>query len=243
MSIDTSAKLLLKTAADFLKNSDFAKLVAESELPTPTHFVEQALSTYKNICTLLLKHKVCSSKRVRGVSIFDEAVVKHGEEEDCSRESEMLCDSFVESKWIRNFVKPLVLSEYSSFVTQFKSKGVTYAGDWVSVLPGYYEMHCREKLFTVFKLCCRSLPNRLTVPPSFTIDLPGLTSDHDEFKSSIRWVQSSLSVIPYVPGLFSNPRSILHTFNLLGRGRALLEDASFSVWNDFLHVFLDINDF
>ena len=231
LTIDLSSpKLPLKTAADFLRNSDFAKLVAESELPTPTHFVEQALSSYKNICVLLLKHKLCSSKFVRRFSIFDEAVVRHGAEEDYSHESGMLCDFFVEGKWISNAVKPLVISEYSSFITQFRSRDVTYAGDWMSFLSGYYEMHCRENLFIVFKLCCLSLPARLAVPPNFTVNIPGLSSDHDEFNSSIKCVQSSLSGIPNVSGLFSNPRTISRIFTLLGRGRALLEDASFSVW-------------
>ena len=90
-------------------------------------------------------------------------------------------------------------------------------------------MHCRENLFNVFKLCCLSLPNRLTVAPSFTIDLPSLTSDNDECKSSIRRVQSSLSGIANVPGLFSNPRTIFLIFTLVERVRALLEDASFSL--------------
>ena len=112
LTIDLSCpKLPLKTVADFLRNSDFAKLVAESEKPTPTHFVEQALSFNKNICVFLLKHKLCSSKFVRGFSIFDEAVVRHGAEEDYSHESRMLCGFFVEGKWISNAVKPLVISE------------------------------------------------------------------------------------------------------------------------------------
>ena len=115
----SSPNLLLKTAADFLRNGDLAKLVAESELPTPTQLVEQALSFYKNICVLLLKHKLFSSKLIRGFSTSDEAAVRHGAEEDYSHESEKLCDFFVEGKWISNYVKPLVVSEYSSFVTQF----------------------------------------------------------------------------------------------------------------------------
>ena len=93
------------------------------------------------------------------------------------------------------------------------------------VASGCYEMHCRENLFIVFKLCCLSLPARLAVPPNFTVNIPGLSSDHDEFNSSIKCVQSSLSGIPNVSGLFSNPRTISPILTLLGRGRALLEDA------------------
>ena len=66
LSIDLSSNSLpLKTAADFLRNRDFANLVAESDIPTPTHFVEQALCFCRNICALLLSHKVCKSKLVR----------------------------------------------------------------------------------------------------------------------------------------------------------------------------------
>ena len=113
LSIDfPSPNLPLKMAADFLRNRDFANWVAESDLPTPTHFAEQALCFCKNICALLLSHKVCKSKLVRGFSIFDEAIVRHGEEEDYSRECEMLCDFLVGNKWISNNTKPLVYSKY-----------------------------------------------------------------------------------------------------------------------------------
>ena len=44
LSIDlASPNLPIKTAADFLRNRDFSNRVAESDLPTPTNFVEQAL--------------------------------------------------------------------------------------------------------------------------------------------------------------------------------------------------------
>ena len=67
MSIDlTAPDLPLKTASDLLKNKEFADLVKESELPTPSRFVEQALCFHKNVCILLLKQKLCKSKLVRG---------------------------------------------------------------------------------------------------------------------------------------------------------------------------------
>ena len=208
MSIDLSSNSLpLKTAADFLRNRDFANLVAESDIPTPTHFVEQALCFCRNICASLLSHKVCKSKLVRGFSILDEAIVRHGEEEDYSRECQMLCDFFVESKWISSNVKPLIYSEYRSFVAQFRSNVIEYDGEWVDFLSGYNEMHCRENLFLAFKLCCLSLANHSSIPPHFTVTLPRLASDADEFKSSVRSIQSSLSGIPNVSGVFSNPTS------------------------------------
>ena len=240
LSIDLSSNSHpLKTAADFLRNRDFANLVAESDIPTPTHFVEQALCFCRNICALLLSHKVCKSKLVRGFSIFDEAIVRHGEEEDYSRECEMLCDFFVESKWISSNVKPLIYSEYRSFVAQFRSNIIEHDREWVDFLSGYYEMHCRENLFFAFKLCCLSLANHSSLPPHFTLILPRLASDADEFRSSVRSIQSSLSGIPNVSGLFSNPRTISPVFSLLGKGNALLSDATFSVWMSLPPVLLD----
>ena len=221
----------METAADFLRNRDFSNLVAESDLPTPTHFVEQALYFCKNICSALLKHKICKSKLVRGFSIFDEAIVRHGEEEDYSHESEVLCDYLVENKWMGDGTKPLVCSEYRSFIAQFRSASVDYDGDWICFLSSYHEMHCRPNLFHVYKLCCISLSNSFVVPPTFTISLPDLTSDVDDFNSSIRTIQSSLVGVPNVSGLFSNPRTISPIFTLLGKGRGLFTDSAFSIWN------------
>ena len=85
----------------------------------------------------------------------------------------------------------------------------------MSFLAGTYEMHCRENLFIVFKLCCLSLPNRPTVSPTFIVDIPGPSSDHDEFNSSVKCIHSSLSGIPNVSGLFSNPRTTSNLTSLL----------------------------
>ena len=111
LSIDlSSTNLSLNTAADFLRNRDFANLVTESDIPTPTHLMEQALCFCRNICALLLSHKVCKS--IVDSLFFDEANVRHGKEEDYSSEWEMLCDFFVESKWISSNAKPLIYREY-----------------------------------------------------------------------------------------------------------------------------------
>ena len=218
LSIDlASPDLPLKTAADFLRNRDFSNLVAESDLPTPTHFVEQALCFCKNICMAFLNHKICKSKLVRGCSVFDEALIRHGGEEDYSHESELLCDYLVDNKWIDSNVKPLVCSEYRSFLALFRSNATGCDGDWICFLSGYHEMHCRNNLFYVFKLCCLSLSNSFTVPPPFTVTLPNLISDGDNFRSSIRSIQSFLVGIPNVSGLFSNPRTISPIFTLLGK--------------------------
>ena len=93
-------------------------------------------------------------------------------------------------------------------------------------------MRCTAVLtcFT-FTSCCISLSNSFVVPPTFTISLPDLTSDVDDFNSSIRTIQSSLVGVPNVSGLFSNPRTISPIFTLLGKGRGLFTDSAFSIWN------------
>ena len=232
MSIDlTSPDLPIKSVADFMQNKDFAKLVAESDLPTPTRFVEQAICFYKNFCILLLKHKVSKSKLVRGFSVFDEAVVRYGEEEDYTHESELLCDYLVQQKWISHTTKPLVLSEYGAFVEKIRSQNISYEGEWISFMSNYYELQCRENLFTVFKLCTLSLSGVHVIPPVFTVEIPELASDFREFQSCVRSIQSSLVGVPNVSELYANPRTVSSVFSLLGKGRALLEDAYLSVWD------------
>ena len=232
LSIDlNSANLPLKGPTEFLRDKDFANLVARAEIPTPTHFVEQAICSYKQFCVLLLKHSSRKSKIVRGMSIFDEGVVRHGEESDYSHECEQLCDYLSRHQWIPNSAEPLVLSEYSSFVEKFRSNDISCDEDWISFLSRFYELHCRENLFTVFKLCCLSLKDVREVPPLFSIAMPEMSSDLNDFESCVQTVQFSFSGIPNVTGLFNNPRTIAPIFSLLGKGRALLEDTNFSVWD------------
>ena len=232
LSIDlTSADLPLKGPTEFLRDKDFANLVARAEIPTPTHFVEQAVCFYKHFCSLLLKHSIRKSKLIRGMSIFDESVIRHGEEANYRCECEQLCDYLSRYQWIPNSAKPLVLSEYCSFVEKFRSNDVSYDEDWVSFLSGFYELHCREHLHTVFKLCCLSSMDVSKLPPTFSFVLPELFSNLDDFESCVHTVQSSLSGIPNVTGLFNNPSTFAPIFSLLGRGKALLEDPDFSVWD------------
>ena len=232
LTIDLSSpNLPYKTVADFLRNKDFADQVAESDLPTPSHFVEQALCFCKNVCILLLKHKLCKSKLVRSFSIFDEAVIRFGEEVDYTHEPEMLCDFFVQQKWVSPAAKPLILSAYWSFVERFKTHDVSYEGEWITFLTNYYKLHCRENLFSIFKLCRLSLSANLIIPPIFTLALEDLQSDVNEFQSCVRSVQSSLFGVPSVSELYSNPRTVSSVFSLLGRGQSLLEDENFTVWD------------
>ena len=148
LSVDlTSSDLPFKSVTDFLKNKDLADLVKQSDLPTPTHFVEQSLSFYKSLCTLLLKHNVRRSKFVRGMSNFDVAVILHWREEDYNEELEQLCDFFVQRDWISDTVKPLVLSEYRSFVEKFRSVEPDYDTDWVTFSLFFLS-------FIAVRICC-----------------------------------------------------------------------------------------
>ena len=212
LSIDLSSDLPFKSVTDFLRNKDFADLVNKSDLPTPTHFVEQALCFYKKLCTLLLKHSIRKSKFIRGMSVFDEAVILHGREEDDQEESDQLCDFLIQRDWISSSNKPLILSEYRSFVEKFRSCEVQYDTDWVTFMSGYYELKCRTNLFSVFKLCCLGISSSICIPPVFTVALPDLAPDNCNFTSAVRSVQSSLVGIPNVLGLFSNPRSVAPMF-------------------------------
>ena len=97
-------------------------------------------------------------------------------------------------------------------------------------MSGFYELYCRAHLFAVFKLCCLGVLNSPSIPPAFIVTLLDLASDHKSFTSAVRSVQSSLSGIPNVTDLFSNPRLVAPVFTLLGNGRSLLEDPNYSVW-------------
>ena len=92
-------------------------------------------------------------------------------------------------------------------------------------------MHCRDNLFFVYKLCCLSFANHSSIPTHFAVILPHLVSDVGEFDSSVRSIQSSLSGVPNVSGLFLNPRTISPILSLHWKGKNLLDDAVFSVWD------------
>ena len=229
--ISLSTFLLLTCPPEFLRNKEFAALVGDGEIPTTTHFVEQVICFQKNLCALLLKHVIRKSKLVRGSSIFDEGVIRHGEETNYCHDAEFLCDYLIQQQWISAASKPLVMSEYRSFVEKFRSCSPVYDGTWVDFLSGYYELHSRENLFTVFKLCCLSLSVVYNIPPPFNLSSLQLSSDYDEFHSCVRSTRSALIGVPNMSGLFNNPRTVGPIFSLLGKGSTLLEDEDFSVWD------------
>ena len=138
LSIDLSAPDLPFKNVTVLENKDIADLIAQSDLPTPTHFVEQALCFFKTLCMLLFKHSIRKSKLTRGMSIFDEAVILHEEEVDYIQESEQLCDYLVHQKWISDSTKSFVLSEYTVFfVEKFRSCDISCDTDWTSLMSGF----------------------------------------------------------------------------------------------------------
>ena len=98
--------LPFKTTADLLKNKEFADLVAESELTTPSRFVEQSLCFYKNVCTLLLEQILCKSKLVADF-LFS---IKLSSVTEKIMITLILCDFLVQHKWISRAIKPLFLN-------------------------------------------------------------------------------------------------------------------------------------
>ena len=209
LSIDLSSPdLPRKSPTVFLRNKEFAALVAEGEITTPTHFVKQVICFQKNLCALLLKHVIRKSKLVRASSIFDDRVIRHGEETNYCHDAELLYDYLIQQHWISATSKPLLKSEYRSFVEIFRSCSPVYDGTWIDFLYGYYELHSRENLFTVFKLCCLSLLVVSNIPPSFNLSSLQLSSDYDEFHSCVRSTQSALIGVPNMSGLFNNPRTV-----------------------------------
>ena len=114
---------------------------------------------------------------------------------------------------------------------KFRSHDGSYEGEWITFSTDYYDLHCRELLFSIFKLCRLSLSAVPIIPPIFTIALEDLVSDVNEFQSCVRSVQSFLFGVPSVSELYSNPRTVSSVFSLLGRGQSLLEDENFTVWD------------
>ena len=158
-------------------------LILSQEQKSQLQHTLQAVCFYKQFCSLLLKHSIRKTKLERGMSIFDESVIRHGDEADYRNECEQLCEYLPRHDWIPNSTKPLILNEYSSFVGKFRSNDVSYDDDWISFSSVFLELHCRENLYTVFKLCCLSLIDVSKVSPSFSLALPDLSSDLDVYMS------------------------------------------------------------
>ena len=73
------------------------------------------------------------------------------------------------------------------------------------------------------------------IPVGFVVPIPELGPDEEMFQSCVTSIQVSYSTVPNASSLFRDPRSISRVFRLLGKGKDLLSDRKFSMWN-FLKV-------
>ena len=63
-----------KTVDEYLQDPDFSDLVTQCK--TPRGFVSQAIAFYRRFAKLLLSSDLASSTFARGLSSFDEAVMR-----------------------------------------------------------------------------------------------------------------------------------------------------------------------
>ena len=120
-------KLVFKTVDEFLQDKDFSDLMQKSKIPTPRRFVSQVVSFYKCFIKKLLTSELATSSFARGLSSFDEVVVKVGNAAHYNDCIQLLCGYFVQQKWIAPSVKPVIVSEYCSLVTKFRLEKSTMA--------------------------------------------------------------------------------------------------------------------
>ena len=232
LSLDLNrTELPFKTADQFVLNEDYHRLVTTSKLPRPGKFVEQTISFCKAFCAILLSHEINKSSLVRGLACFDSAVILHGTEDQYVAAVENLTSHFVSVGWLTSSEKTTTISRYRSFVTKFRACVVPQPEDWFQFLVSHYEMQCRPELYQVFKYTSLCLPPLVKVPVPFVIPIPELGADTDVFRSCVAGVQISFTTVPNVSSLYRDPRSISRVFRLLGRGKDLLHDRKFSVWN------------
>ena len=228
MSDDT---LPVKTVDEFLQDKDLSDLLCRSKIPTPRKFAEQAISFYRYFIKLLLSCEMATSTFARGLSSFDEAVIRDGEEAQYEDSIQTLAGYFVQQRWISPHTKPVVVSEYCSLVTKVRTDKVSSPKEWVSFFSCYYELQCSVELFRLFKICCETLRSPCSPPPHFTVPLPGLKSSRMEFSSCVRSLQCSLSSIQKVESLFMSSAALPRAYELLNQGPGLLLKRKFSVWN------------
>ena len=129
--------------------------------------------------------------------------------------------------------KTKAVSQYRALVTKFRSSQVDRTVDWFTFLSGHYELHCRPELHQVFKYACVCLPLMAKIPVRFVVPIPQLGPDEEMFQSCVTSIQVSYATVPNVSNLFRDPRSISCDFRLLGKGKDLLNDQKFSMWNFF----------
>ena len=132
--------LPIKTVDEFLQDKDLSDLLYRSKIPTPRKFAEQAISFYRYFVKQLLSCEMATSSFARGLSSFDEAVIRDGEEAQYEDSIQTLAGYFVQQRWISPHVKPVIVSEYCSLVTKFRADKVSSSKEWVSFISCYYEL-------------------------------------------------------------------------------------------------------
>ena len=223
-------KLVYKTRAEFLQNPDFADLVKQSKLPTPSRFVDQCLAFYRSFCESLLSHDLKESDLIRGLSCFDPSVILDAPEShyrDCI--NRLVC-FFADSGWISSTTKDVIISQYRSFIMKLREDRAE-VDDWFCYLSGGYEMRCRPELHLVFKYACLCLSNEVKQPKLFSADFPGLKSNSTEVESCVRSLQLAFVQMPNVSSLFSSTENVSSLFPLFRQGPNMLSDKKFSAWN------------
>ena len=225
-------KLVFKTVDEFLQDKDFSDLMQKSKIPTSRRFVSQVVSFYKCFLKKLLTSELATSSFARGLSSFDEVVVKVGNSAHYTDSIQLPCGYFVQQKWIAPSVKPVIVSEYCSLVTKFRLDKVDNGSEeWVSFFSRYYELQSRAELFRLFRICCETLRSPCQAPPLFTVSLVGLKSDVSEFNSAARSLQCSIASIQKIESLFLASASLPRAFALLDQGPGLMHKRKFSMWN------------
>ena len=165
----------------FLQDCNFSDLPTRSKFSTARRFVGQAIDFYRQFVKLLLPSELASSTFARGLSSFDNAVVKDGSEAHYTDSIQLLASYFVHRKGIAPHVKPVIVSEYRSLNFKFTADKVANAKEWVSFFSCYYELPNRLELFRFFRICCETLRSPCNRPSSLIVAVPGLKSDVQEF--------------------------------------------------------------
>ena len=122
MTLDLSDdNLPYKTVDEFLLDRDFSDLIDRSKISTPRRFVSQTISFYRCFIRSPLTNELATSPLARGLSSFDEAVIRDGAEAHYSDSIQLLC-GYLSSKngsrpissqllsasiapWLPNFVR------------------------------------------------------------------------------------------------------------------------------------------
>ena len=155
LSLDLdSASLPFKTAANFILNEDFHRLVYSSKLPRPSKFIDQSLCFCKTYCKQLLDHDIVKSDLLRGLSAFDSSVILESPEIVYVAAIDKLSSHFVSIGLFSSGDKVKQMSEYRSFVTKLRLSPLPSYDNWVHYLLNHYEVQCRPHLLQLFQHLC-----------------------------------------------------------------------------------------